>query len=195
MRAVGHVKQDQIYLMARVGIDAFELAPAEKPEEALATLARFKIAYTPGAPLPTCSASASTSEPRAPQRAHRSGSFTSLNSSVTSSADVSAMRALDERRSRCGASSCTKSYMYLRSSVPRRKPIHVVCAGEQMRGIERDEIVVLARHHGHAGDDAHAEPQPHIGLDHVRIARRDRDVGREPRLRERLVQRGRARRS
>jgi uncharacterized protein (DUF934 family) len=53
VRAVGHVKQDQIYLMARVGIDAFDLAPGEKPEEALATLARFKIAYTPGAPLPT----------------------------------------------------------------------------------------------------------------------------------------------
>ena len=52
VRAVGHVKQDQIYLMARVGIDAFELSPTEKPEEALATLERFKIAYTPGAPLP-----------------------------------------------------------------------------------------------------------------------------------------------
>jgi uncharacterized protein (DUF934 family) len=48
VRAVGHVKQDQVYLMARVGIDAFELSPAEKPEEALATLERFRIAYTPG---------------------------------------------------------------------------------------------------------------------------------------------------
>jgi uncharacterized protein (DUF934 family) len=53
IRAVGHVKQDQLYLMARCGIDAFELAPGEKPEEALATLARFKVAYTPGAPLPS----------------------------------------------------------------------------------------------------------------------------------------------
>jgi uncharacterized protein (DUF934 family) len=53
LRAVGHVKQDQVYLMARVGIDAFELAPTEKPEEALDTLKRFKIAYTPGAPLPS----------------------------------------------------------------------------------------------------------------------------------------------
>jgi uncharacterized protein (DUF934 family) len=52
IRAVGHVKQDQIYLMARVGIDTFALASTEKPEEALATLARFKVAYTPGAPLP-----------------------------------------------------------------------------------------------------------------------------------------------
>jgi uncharacterized protein (DUF934 family) len=52
IRAVGHVKQDQLYLMSRVGIDSFELSPTEKPEEALATLARFKVAYTPGAPLP-----------------------------------------------------------------------------------------------------------------------------------------------
>jgi uncharacterized protein (DUF934 family) len=52
VRAVGHVKQDQLYLMSRCGIDAFELSPTEKPEEALATLARFKFAYTPGAPLP-----------------------------------------------------------------------------------------------------------------------------------------------
>jgi uncharacterized protein (DUF934 family) len=52
IRAVGHVKQDQVYLMSRVGIDALELAPTEKPEEALETLTRFKIAYTPGAPLP-----------------------------------------------------------------------------------------------------------------------------------------------
>ncbi len=52
VRAVGHVKQDQVYLMARVGIDTFDLSPTEKPEEALATLERFKIAYTPGAPLP-----------------------------------------------------------------------------------------------------------------------------------------------
>jgi uncharacterized protein (DUF934 family) len=51
VRAVGHVKQDQLYLMSRCGIDAFELSPTEKPEEALATLARFKFAYTPGAPL------------------------------------------------------------------------------------------------------------------------------------------------
>jgi uncharacterized protein (DUF934 family) len=52
IRAVGHVKQDQLYLMSRVGIDSFVLAPTEKPEEALETLARFKVAYTPGAPLP-----------------------------------------------------------------------------------------------------------------------------------------------
>ena len=52
LRAVGHVKQDQLYLMSRCGIDSFELSPTEKPEEALATLERFKAAYTPGAPIP-----------------------------------------------------------------------------------------------------------------------------------------------
>jgi uncharacterized protein (DUF934 family) len=52
IRAVGHVKQDQLYLMARCGIDTFELAPTEKPDEALATLDRFKVAYTPGDPIP-----------------------------------------------------------------------------------------------------------------------------------------------
>lgn len=53
LRAVGYVKQDQLYLMARCGIDSFALAPTEKPEEALATLQRFKVAYTPGAPIPS----------------------------------------------------------------------------------------------------------------------------------------------
>jgi uncharacterized protein (DUF934 family) len=53
VRATGHVKQDQLYLMARVGIDSFDLSPTEKPEEAIATLDRFRIAYTPGAPLPS----------------------------------------------------------------------------------------------------------------------------------------------
>ena len=52
VRAVGYVKQDLVYLMARVGIDTFDLSPDQKPEEALATLDRFKIAYTPGSPLP-----------------------------------------------------------------------------------------------------------------------------------------------
>jgi uncharacterized protein (DUF934 family) len=53
IRAVGHVKQDQLYLMARCGIDSFELAPTEKMEEARATLERFKVAYTPGDPIAT----------------------------------------------------------------------------------------------------------------------------------------------
>jgi uncharacterized protein (DUF934 family) len=52
IRAVGHVKQDQLYLMARVGIDAFQLSPTEKEDEALATWKRFRFAYTPGAPIP-----------------------------------------------------------------------------------------------------------------------------------------------
>ncbi len=39
--------------MARVGIDTFDLSPDQKPEEAIATLDRFKIAYTPGSPIPS----------------------------------------------------------------------------------------------------------------------------------------------
>jgi uncharacterized protein (DUF934 family) len=53
LRAVGHVKQDQLYLMARCGFDTFDLSPTEKLEEALATLERFRVAYTPGASLPS----------------------------------------------------------------------------------------------------------------------------------------------
>jgi uncharacterized protein (DUF934 family) len=53
LRAVGHVKQDQLYLMTRCGIDSFALSPTEKIDEALATLQRFKVAYTPGAPIPS----------------------------------------------------------------------------------------------------------------------------------------------
>jgi uncharacterized protein (DUF934 family) len=53
LRAVGHVKRDQLYLMSRCGIDSFELASTERPEEALAALERFKVAYTPGAPIPS----------------------------------------------------------------------------------------------------------------------------------------------
>ena len=44
----------------------------------------------------------------------------------------------------------------------------------------------------HVRDDADAEPEAHVGLDDVRVARRDGDVGREPGLGEGLVQRGRA---
>src|SRR5262249_17500730 len=52
LRAVGHVKQDQLYLMARCGIDSFALSPTEKPAQPIPTLQRFKVAYTPGAPIP-----------------------------------------------------------------------------------------------------------------------------------------------
>ena len=43
---------------------------------------------------------------------------------------------------------------------------------------------------GHVRDDAHAESQANVGLDHVRIARGDGDVRAEARLGKRLVQRG-----
>jgi uncharacterized protein (DUF934 family) len=38
--------------MTRCGIDSFVLSSTEKPAEALETLQRFKVAYTPGAPIP-----------------------------------------------------------------------------------------------------------------------------------------------
>ncbi len=45
LRAVGHVKQDQIFFMARVGFDCFELAPGERFENAIAALQRYAVAY------------------------------------------------------------------------------------------------------------------------------------------------------
>jgi uncharacterized protein (DUF934 family) len=45
LRAVGHVKQDQIFFMARVGFDCFELAPGEKFDDAIAALQRYAVAY------------------------------------------------------------------------------------------------------------------------------------------------------
>jgi uncharacterized protein (DUF934 family) len=49
IRAVGVVKQDQIFLLARSGFDAFELAPGEDIQEAASALQRYSIAYQPGA--------------------------------------------------------------------------------------------------------------------------------------------------
>lgn len=52
LRAVGAgVKQDLIFLMARCGCDAFELAPGERPELALRALRRYSVAYQGGEPL------------------------------------------------------------------------------------------------------------------------------------------------
>jgi uncharacterized protein (DUF934 family) len=46
LRAVGAgVKQDLIWLLARCGFDAFELAPGEDPQAALAALARYDVVY------------------------------------------------------------------------------------------------------------------------------------------------------
>ncbi|HUK03381.1 MAG TPA: DUF934 domain-containing protein [Steroidobacteraceae bacterium] len=50
IRAVGQVKCDQIFFMARSGFDAFEVAPGEDIELARAALERYSVAYQPGAP-------------------------------------------------------------------------------------------------------------------------------------------------
>ena len=72
VRAVGKVKRDQLFFMARAGFDAFELSEGEDFAGALESLQRFTVAYTPGAYHPTVRA----------QRyfAQRSGSSTSVNS-------------------------------------------------------------------------------------------------------------------
>ena len=51
LRAVGAgVRQDQVFLLARCGFDALELAAGEDPQAALAALSRYDVAYQPGAP-------------------------------------------------------------------------------------------------------------------------------------------------
>jgi uncharacterized protein (DUF934 family) len=50
LRAVGHVKRDQIFILARTGFDAFEVAPTEDIEAAAQYLRRYSVAYQPGAP-------------------------------------------------------------------------------------------------------------------------------------------------
>ena len=47
IRAVGHVKRDQIFFMARCGIDAFELTPGVNPQSVLAAFDDFDVAYQP----------------------------------------------------------------------------------------------------------------------------------------------------
>ena len=47
LRAVGAVKQDQIFFLARCGFDSFELAEGENVEEALRALQRYTVAYQP----------------------------------------------------------------------------------------------------------------------------------------------------
>jgi uncharacterized protein (DUF934 family) len=51
LRAVGAgVRQDQVFLLARCGFDALELAEGEDPAAALRALQRYDVAYQPGAP-------------------------------------------------------------------------------------------------------------------------------------------------
>ena len=51
LRAVGAgVKQDRVFLLARCGFDALELAPGEDPEAARRALTRYTVGYQPGQP-------------------------------------------------------------------------------------------------------------------------------------------------
>ncbi len=49
VRAVGHVKLDQLFFLARCGFDALELADGTDPQQALQALRQFDVAYQPGA--------------------------------------------------------------------------------------------------------------------------------------------------
>ncbi|HUL18067.1 MAG TPA: DUF934 domain-containing protein [Steroidobacteraceae bacterium] len=49
LRALGAgVRQDLVFLLARCGFDAIELAPGEDPQSAQRALARYPVAYQPG---------------------------------------------------------------------------------------------------------------------------------------------------
>ncbi|MEJ0100997.1 MAG: DUF934 domain-containing protein [Pseudomonadota bacterium] len=48
LRAMGKIRVDQVYLLARCGFDAFELLDGEDPVLAIAQLGRFSVAYQPG---------------------------------------------------------------------------------------------------------------------------------------------------
>jgi uncharacterized protein (DUF934 family) len=48
LRAVGKIRIDQMYFLARCGFNAFELLDGEDPQAAIAQLERFSVAYQPG---------------------------------------------------------------------------------------------------------------------------------------------------
>jgi uncharacterized protein (DUF934 family) len=48
LRAVGAIRVDQIFLLARCGFDAFDLAEGEDAATAIAQLDRFSVAYQQG---------------------------------------------------------------------------------------------------------------------------------------------------
>lgn len=48
LRAVGKIRADQMFFLARCGFDAFELLDDEDPATALAQLDRFSVAYQKG---------------------------------------------------------------------------------------------------------------------------------------------------
>ncbi len=48
LRAVGQIRIDQMFFLARCGFDAFELLDGEDPAAAIAQLERFSVAYQDG---------------------------------------------------------------------------------------------------------------------------------------------------
>lgn len=48
LRAVGAIRTDQIYFLARCGFDAFDLVDGDDATVAIAQLDRFSVAYQPG---------------------------------------------------------------------------------------------------------------------------------------------------
>lgn len=48
LRAVGKIRVDQMFFLARCGFDAFELLDDEDPDLAIAQLGRFSVAYQQG---------------------------------------------------------------------------------------------------------------------------------------------------
>lgn len=48
LRAVGKIRVDQVWFLARSGFDAFELFEGEDPATAIAQLSRFSVAYQSG---------------------------------------------------------------------------------------------------------------------------------------------------
>jgi uncharacterized protein (DUF934 family) len=48
LRAVGQIRIDQMFFLARCGFDAFELLDGEDPASAIAQLERFSVAYQSG---------------------------------------------------------------------------------------------------------------------------------------------------
>jgi uncharacterized protein (DUF934 family) len=47
LRAIGHVKRDQLQFLVRCGFDSFELAAGETPDGAGSALRLFTVAYAP----------------------------------------------------------------------------------------------------------------------------------------------------
>ena len=48
LRAIGQIRIDQMFFLARCGFDAFELVDGEDPAAAIAQLERFSVAYQDG---------------------------------------------------------------------------------------------------------------------------------------------------